>query len=66
MDKKEIDEIGGECYSWITIKRGPIEQEPQNPFLDWKDEYFTLLEHHKEETNFLINKCRVLAKELNG
>ncbi len=64
MGNKELEEIASGGYSWIKIKRGPREQEAQNPCLEWKDEYFTLLEHHKTETNFLIAKCQELAKEL--
>ena len=31
---------------------------------EWRSEYRRLLEHHKKETQFLINKCRELSQEL--
>lgn len=47
-----------EGYSWIKVKRAkPVEIDGQM----WVTE-----EHHIEETNFLIDEVRKLAKELNG
>lgn len=66
MSNEEIDEISEEGYSWIKIKKGPSDCDPSNPMTEWKSEYFTLLKHHKQETNFLINKCRELSKELKN
>lgn len=50
-------------YSWIKIKKYE-EEAPSNPNVDWRDSYFNLLKHHKEETEFLIGTCRNLSQEL--
>ena len=63
-DKKHLEKIIN-SYKWIKVKKF----EPKSPndhldFREYKEAYNELLEHHKEETEFLINKCRTLAKEL--
>jgi hypothetical protein len=63
MENKELEEIVSGDYSWIKIKKGPTDCEAANPMTEWKSEYFQLLKHHKQETNFLIAKCQELAKE---
>ena len=47
-------------YSWITVKKykGP---NLDDPCFSWEDEYEKLLKHHKEETEFLINKIREIS-----
>lgn len=57
MSKEELQEIIN-SYKWIKVKRY---EEPE--YID-KDSYEDLRIHHEKETNFLINKCRRLAKEL--
>ncbi len=59
MSKKELQEIIN-SYKWIKVKRYN-EVDVTN---DWELEYARLVEHHKEETLFLISKSRELAKEL--
>jgi hypothetical protein len=56
MDEKEIDEILN-SYKWIKVKKfNPLELG------DHPDEkYEGLMEHHIEETSFLINKVRELT-----
>ena len=56
-------------YSWIKVKKYIEPLEPADLVntklqgeVDWKYAYQTLNNHHKEETEFLINKCRELAK----
>ena len=51
MDRGELKEII-DTYKWIKVKQYD------------GDSYDTLMEHHKNETEFLINKCRELAKLL--
>lgn len=50
-------------YSWIKVKSfNENDYSYINPNVDWKDAYKDLITHHKKETEFLINKCRELAK----
>jgi hypothetical protein len=47
-----------EGYKWI--KAGRHKYDPQK---SWEDNYRDLEKHHIEETTFLINEIRKLAKE---
>ena len=51
-------------YSWIKVKKyqEPVEMVDPRAIIDWKYAYQSLNDHHKKETEFLINKCRELAK----
>jgi len=61
MKKDELKEILS-SYNWIKIdKFNPKDLTDINSPMDL---YNKLEKHHTEETNFLINKCRELAKEL--
>lgn len=61
MNKEELQEIADQSnFKWIKVKKfefdsdmGPAGQELNE-----------LRKHHKQETEFLINKCRKLALEL--
>ena len=41
-------------FSWIKVKRY-VEEDLNNPNVDWKHAYESLLKHHHVETAFLIN-----------
>ena len=65
MEKEDLEKII-ENYSWIKVKKY---NEVSTWSYDWDEEagvehYKELLNHHKTETEFLINKCRELATEL--
>lgn len=63
--KNELLEII-ETDQWIKIKK--LDQNIIGSFLRCGEgdlAYEMLLEHHEKETEFLINKCRELAKQLN-
>jgi hypothetical protein len=63
MTKEELSLISGTSYSWIKVKSYTEKEFDVNtPSSVIKDEYELLLEHHKKETQFLIDKCRELAK----
>lgn len=57
MDKQELEEILN-SYKWIRVKQFKPNSE------NLMEKYLQLEEHHLKETEFLINKCRELAKEL--
>lgn len=61
-NKEDLEEIIN-SYKWIKVKKY-VEEDSRNPMVEWKSAYHSLAKHHKEETKFLINKCRELAKEL--
>lgn len=63
-EQEELQEIL-DSYKWIKV-RAYREAELHNPCIDWKSEYSDLINHHKNETEFLINKCRELAKKLKN
>lgn len=46
-------------YKWIKVKK-----YRDDPELSWEERYKKLEKHHVEETTFLINEVRKLAKEL--
>jgi hypothetical protein len=46
-------------YSWIKVKRFH-----DDPNLSWENRYRALERHHLEETTFLIEKVRELARQL--
>jgi len=48
-------------YKWIKIKRYK-EQSLDDKEVDWKIAYKELMNHHVEETNFLIEKIRSFVK----
>lgn len=48
-------------YKWIKVKRHKDDET-----LSWQERYSNLEKHHLEETNFLIDEVRKLAKELDG
>jgi len=60
MNKKGLEEII-ESYSWIKVKKFDTKVRPDD---EYEYIYEGLVDHHKKETEFLINKCRELAKEL--
>jgi hypothetical protein len=62
MDKEYLDEILN-TFKWIKVNN---EYFTDNPEEYDANSYKRLLEHHKKETEFLINKCRELAKELKA
>jgi hypothetical protein len=59
MDNKELQEIL-DSYKWIKVKQ----YYKPNRSNDWQFQHEMLEVHHRDETKFLINKCRELAKEL--
>lgn len=59
-EKAERSEILN-SYSWIKVPKY-YEVDPNREDVDWKAEYQKLMEHHKEETEFLIKKVRKLVK----
>lgn len=63
MDNNERDKILN-TYEWIKVKKydGYEGNDMTNPNVDWKSEYKQLMKHHKEETEFLINKIREIVK----
>ena len=63
MQKEELEKII-DGYSWIKVKK--YDEIPSVEFDSVNDEnhYKELLKHHKKETEFLINKCKELAKLL--
>ena len=67
MREKEIKDILNENdYSWVKVKKynsDAVMDEEIYEDLDmyWMNSYKNLLNHHTEETEFLINKCRELA-----
>jgi hypothetical protein len=61
MTKEEKEEILN-SYKWIKVPRYK-EEDVNNPDVDWKESYQELLKHHIEETSFLINKVRKIAKD---
>ncbi len=44
-------------YEWIKVKKFVDEEE-----LTWEERYKKLVEHHIEETSFLINKIREIIQ----
>lgn len=59
MTKEELEEIIN-SHRWIKVNSyyKPTQSN------DWRYQHELLESHHRNETNFLINKCRELAKEL--
>jgi hypothetical protein len=47
-------------FGWIKVKRYQMDLTKS-----WEERYKDLEQHHLDETTFLINKVRELAKELN-
>jgi hypothetical protein len=64
--KRELETIIGGSFYWIKVKRFQEPKEMDNPkaIIDWKFAYQSLNDHHKKETEFLIEKCKELAKQL--
>jgi hypothetical protein len=61
MREKEIKDILNEGkYSWVKVEKFS-EPSMTDPTVEWCYAYDDLMEHHIEETEFLINKCRELA-----
>ena len=56
MKDEEIDEILN-SYKWIKVKNFNLMELGDHP----DEQYDGLMEHHVEETSFLINKVRELA-----
>ena len=52
-----------DSYKWIKVKYYQ-EEDIRNPNVEWKFAYNKLREHHRDETEFLIRTCRILAEEL--
>ena len=59
MSEKELQEII-DSHKWIKVRR----YEKPSEVTDWQFEHEMLSTHHRDETEFLIEKCRELAKEL--
>ncbi len=66
MGKEDLEEIIN-SHKWVKVKKF----NPNPSGINWLDDcgkcmeaYTELEKHHREETEFLINKCRELAKEL--
>lgn len=59
MENKELQEIIN-SYKWIKVKQ----YNKPSSSSDWRFQHELLEGHHKDETKFLIEKCRELAKEL--
>lgn len=57
----ERDEILN-TNDWIEVPKY-YEVDPNKEDVDWKEEYQKLMEHHKKETQFLINKIRKIVKK---
>lgn len=60
MDIINLQEILN-SFKWIKVKKY---SKSDNDDIDYHSEYERLEDHHKKETEFLINKCRELANEL--
>lgn len=64
MEKSDLEIILDEQnYSWIKVEKYR-ERDIHNRRLEWRDEYALFMQHHVQETKFLIEMCRTLAKEL--
>ena len=48
-------------YGWIKVKKYVMDDSKS-----WPERYAQLEAHHKEETAFLIDKVRELAKQVEG
>ena len=59
MTKEELEEIIN-SHRWIKVNS----YYKPNQSNDWRYQHEMLEVHHRKETDFLINKCRELAKEL--
>lgn len=59
MSDKNFQQII-DSFSWIKVSSYK-EADLRNPCIDWKSEYVALCKHHREETEFLIEKCKELA-----
>tara|TARA_R110000803_G_C11864721_1_gene307627 strand:+ start:309 stop:500 length:192 start_codon:yes stop_codon:yes gene_type:complete len=59
MENKELQEIL-DSHKWIKVKQ----YHKPDRSNDWQFQHEMLEVHHRDETKFLINKCRELAKEL--
>jgi hypothetical protein len=55
MNTEEREEILN-TFKWIKVKRWE-----HDPKLSTEDNYISLQKHHKEETEFLINKIREMV-----
>jgi hypothetical protein len=66
-DIKDLERIvDPEDFSWVKVKNYfEIKGYEFDTQLD-RQHYDGLLDHHKKETEFLINKCRELAEELRS
>lgn len=64
--KSEINfnDIVSDKQSWIKVKKFDEDKfSLSNEDVDWKKAYKELLNHHKSETKFLIDRCKILAEE---
>lgn len=59
MKEQELQDIIN-SYKWIKVKR--YQEVSSDAEVDFKEEYQKLVAHHQKETEFLIDKCRVLAQ----
>ena len=57
MEKSEKMEIL-ESYKWIKV-----DKYKDDINLTWEERYQKLMNHHIEETNFLINKIREIVSD---
>lgn len=64
ISQDEIAQIVDESdLSWIKVEQ--YKSGPVNTTGDLECEFDVFTQHHKDETTFLINKCRELAKALS-
>lgn len=56
MDEQQKKEIL-DTYKWIKV-----DKYKDNPDLSWEERYNTLLNHHVQETTFLIEKIRSMVQ----
>ena len=61
--RKHLEKIIN-SHKWIKVKKFEPKSFDEIDVRGYKEAYNELLEHHKEETEFLIDKCRTLAKDL--
>lgn len=66
FNKSEINfnEITSDEYSWNKVKKFNESKYLDSDDVDWKEAYNELLNHHNNESEFLIDMCKVLAEEL--
>ena len=59
MTRLEKEEILN-SYKWIKVKQYKMDESKS-----WEERYHEFEKHHIEETNFLINKLRLIVSQFN-